>query len=333
MLFARDIAIDLGTANTLVYVKGKGIIMREPSVVAVDIKSENQKVVAVGSEAKVMIGRTPGSISARRPLKDGVIADYEMTADMLRALIAKVVSGSLFTRARVILTVPSGITEVESRAFHNAARSAGARYVSIIEEPMAAAIGAGLPVSEPVGSMVVNIGGGTSEVAVISLGDIVTSNSVRVGGDAMDEAIIAYIRKKHQLLIGERTAEDLKIKIGSAYPYDGEGAMDIKGRNLVDGLPKNVEVTSEEIRNAIADTVSQIADTVCETLEKTPPELASDIMDGGIVLTGGGAMLRGLDKLIGERTRINVRTAENPGDCTVTGAGKCLEITALNINK
>lgn len=333
MLFARDIAIDLGTANTLVYVKGKGIIMNEPSVVAVDIKSENPKVVAVGGEAKVMIGRTPGSIAAKKPLKGGVIADYEMTADMLRALIAKVVSGSLFTRARVILTVPSGLTEVEGRAFHNAARSAGARYVSIIEEPMASAIGAGLPVSEPVGSMVVNVGGGTSEVAVISLGDIVTSNSVRIGGDAMDEAIIAYIRKKHQLLIGERTAEELKIKIGSAVPYDGEGAMDIKGRNLVDGLPKNTEITSDEVRSAISDAVNQIADTVCETLEKTPPELASDIMDRGIVLTGGGALLRGLDKLISDRTKIDVRVSDNPRECTVVGAGKCLEVSVLNINR
>ena len=321
MLFARDIAIDLGTANTLVYVKGKGIIMNEPSVVAVDIKSETPKVVAVGGEAKVMIGRTPGSIVAVRPLKDGVIADFDVTAAML------------FTRARVILTVPSGLTEVESRAFHNAARSAGARYVSIIEEPMASAIGAGLPVSEPVGSMVVNVGGGTSEVAVISLGDIVTSNSVRVGGDAMDEAIIAYIRKKHQLLIGERTAEELKIKIGSAYPYDGEGAMDIKGRNLVDGLPKNAEITSDEVRTAIADAVNQIADTVCETLEKTPPELASDIMDRGIVLTGGGALLRGLDKLISDRTKIDVRVSDKPRECTVIGAGRCLEVSVLNINR
>ena len=255
MLFSLDIGIDLGTANTLVFVKGKGIVIREPSVVAVDQKYNPPRVVAVGTEAKEMIGRTPGSITAVRPLKDGVIADFDITADMLKAFIKKVTKNSPLARVRVMICIPSGVTGVERNAVNDAARSAGAKYVSLIEEPMAAAIGAGLPVSEPTGSMVVDIGGGTSEVAVISLGDVVTSNSARVAGDNFDESIINYIKKKYNLLIGERTAEDIKIKIGSAYPYEGEGAMNIKGRNLMDGLPKNIEISAEEIREALSDSV------------------------------------------------------------------------------
>lgn len=329
MLFSQDVGIDLGTANTLVFVKGKGIVIREPSVVAVDVRSQPPKVVAVGAEAKEMIGRTPGSITAVRPLKDGVIADFDVTADMLKAFIKRAISSSPFSRARVMICIPSGVTEVERRAVHDAARSAGAKYVSLIEEPMAAAIGAGLPVSEATGSMVVDIGGGTAEVAVLSLGDIVTSRSARVAGDDFDDAIIAYIKKKYNLLVGERTAEEIKIRIGSAFPYEGEGAMNVKGRNLMDGLPKNVEVTSEEIREALSDPVSQIIDAIRSTLEKTPPELAADIIDHGIMLTGGGALLRGLDKLIEIETKMPVHIAENPLDCVVDGTGICLEHDAL----
>jgi len=325
MLFAQDIGIDLGTANTLVYVKGKGIVLREPSVVAADITQNPIKVVAVGNEAKEMIGRTPGSIKAYRPLKDGVIADFEITSEMLMAFIKKAISSSPFSRARVMICVPSGITEVERKAVHDAAKSAGARYVSLIEEPLAAAIGAGLPIKEATGSMVVDIGGGTSEVAVISLGDIVTSRSVRVAGDNFDEAIINFIKKKYNLLIGERSAEDIKIKLGSAYPYDAEGAMDVKGRNLMDGLPRNIEITSAEVREALTDPVEQILDAIRGTLEKTPPELSADIIDHGIMLTGGGALLRGLDKLIEAETKMPVHVAENPLDCVVDGTGMCLE--------
>ncbi|MCR4616059.1 MAG: rod shape-determining protein [Clostridiales bacterium] len=330
MLFSQDIGIDLGTANTLVFVKGKGIVIREPSVVAVDRRSNPPRVVAVGSEAKDMIGRTPGSITAVRPLKDGVIADFNITSDMLKAFIKRAISSSPFSRARVMICIPSGVTEVERRAVYDAAKSAGAKDVSLIEEPMAAAIGAGLPVSEATGSMVVDIGGGTAEVAVISLGDVVTSRSARVAGDTFDESIITYIKKKYNLLIGERTAEDIKIRIGSAYPYEGEGAMDIKGRNLMDGLPKHVEITAEEIRGALADTVNQILDAIRATLEKTPPELAADIIDHGITLTGGGALLRGLDKLIAVETKIPVVVAQNPLDCVVDGTGICLESDTLS---
>jgi rod shape-determining protein MreB len=330
MLFSQDVGIDLGTANTLVFIKGKGIVSREPSVVAVDQRSNPPKVVAVGAEAKEMIGRTPGSITAVRPLKDGVIADFEITSDMLKAFIKRASSSSPFMRTRVMICIPSGVTEVERRAVYDAAKSAGAKYVSLIEEPMAAAIGAGLAVSEAIGSMVVDIGGGTSEVAVISLGDVVTSRSVRFAGDNFDEAIIAYIKKKYNLLIGERTAEDIKITIGSAYPYEGEGAMNIKGRNLMDGLPKNIEVSSEEIREALSDPVNQILDAIRATLEKTPPELAADIIDKGIMLTGGGALLRGIDKLISAETKIPVLIAEKPLDCVVDGTGICLESDVLN---
>ena len=325
MLFSQDIGVDLGTANTLVFVKGKGIVIREPSVVAVDERTNPKTVVAVGADAKKMIGRTPGSITAVRPLKDGVIADFDMTSDMLKAFIKRAISGSPFNRARVMICIPSGVTEVERRAVHDAAKSAGARYVSLIEEPMAAAIGAGLPVLDATGSMIVDIGGGTSEVAVISLGDIVTSKSVRVAGDTFDEAIISYVKRTFNLLIGERSAEDIKIKLGSAYPYEGEAAMEIKGRNLIDGLPKSVEITSEQVRQALADPVDQILDSIRYTLDRTPPELAADIIERGITLTGGGALLRGLDKLISSETGMPVNVAKNPIDCVVNGTGICLE--------
>ncbi len=332
MLFSQDIGVDLGTANTLVFVKGKGIVIREPSVVAVDERTNPKTVVAVGADAKRMIGRTPGSITAVRPIKDGVIADFDMTADMLKAFIKRAISGSPFNRARVMICIPSGVTEVERRAVHDAAKSAGARYVSLIEEPMAAAIGAGLPVLEATGSMIVDIGGGTSEVAVISLGDIVTSKSVRVAGDNFDDAIISYVKRTFNLLIGERSAEDIKLKLGSAYPYEGEAAMEIKGRNLIDGLPKSVEITSEQVRKALAVPVDEILDSIRYTLDRTPPELAADIIERGITLTGGGALLRGLDKLISAETGMPVKVAENPLDCVVNGTGICLEKDLLGFN-
>ena len=333
MLFSQDIGVDLGTANTLVFVKGKGIVIREPSVVAVDERTNPKTVVAVGADAKRMIGRTPGSITAVRPIKDGVIADFDMTADMLKAFIKRAISSSPFNRARVMICIPSGVTEVERRAVHDAAKSAGARYVSLIEEPMAAAIGAGLPVLEATGSMIVDIGGGTSEVAVISLGDIVTSKSVRVAGDNFDDAIISYVKRTFNLLIGERSAEDIKLKLGSAYPYEGEAAMEIKGRNLIDGLPKSVEITSEQVRQALAVPVDEILDSIRYTLDRTPPELAADIIERGITLTGGGALLRGLDKLISAETGMPVKVAENPLDCVVNGTGICLEKDLLGFNK
>ncbi len=327
-MFTRDIGIDLGTANTLVYVRGKGIVMREPSVVAVDVKKD--EVMAVGKDAKDMIGRTPGSISAVRPLKDGVIADFEVTSAMLRYFIKRALKNTFLSRPRLIVCIPSGVTEVERRAVNEAARNAGAREVELIEEPMAAAIGAGLDVAEAAGCMVVDIGGGTSEVAVISLGDIVTAQSVRVAGDDFDEAIISYIKKKYNLLIGERTAEDLKITLGSAFPYEDETSMDVKGRNLVDGLPKNIVVSAEEVREALADPVGSIVDAIKSTLERTPPELSADIIDNGIMLTGGGALLRGLDMLINRETGMPVHVAEDPLDCVVNGTGKCLEIGAVS---
>ena len=327
MLFTKEIGIDLGNANTLVYMKGKGIIIREPSVVAVDSRTEEPKYV--GQEAKEVIGRTPGSITAVRPLKDGVIADFEITSAMLNEFIQKALKGSFFfTRANVIICIPSGVTAVERRAVKEAAENAGARRVNIIEEPMAAAIGAGLPVSEPAGSMIVDIGGGTSEVAVISLGGIVTSRSVRIAGDAFDNAIINYIKKKYNLLIGERTAENVKIAIGSAFPpdrQDGEEEMEIKGRNLLNGLPENITVTSVEIREALAEPLTHVIEAIKQTLEKTPPELAADIIDQGITLAGGGALIKGLDKLINRETGMPVNIAESPLDCVATGAGKVLE--------
>lgn len=322
-MFTRDIGIDLGTANTIVFVRGKGIVMREPSVVAVDVR--NQAVRAVGTEAKEMIGRTPGSIVAVRPLKDGVIADFEVTATMLRKYIRDALKGSFFSRARVVISIPSGVTEVESRAVYDAAHYAGAREIDLIQEPMAAALGAGMPVWDATGCMVVDIGGGTAEVAVMSLGDIVTAHSVRAGGDRQDEAIISYIRKKHNLLIGERTAEEIKITIGSANRESVNETLEIRGRNLVDGLPKNVVVTTADVREAIGGCLRQIINGVRETLEKTPPELAADIIDRGIVLTGGGAQLSGLDKLIEEEIDIPVHIADNPIDCVAEGIGKRLD--------
>ncbi|HCB99773.1 MAG TPA: rod shape-determining protein [Ruminococcaceae bacterium] len=321
-MFSHDIGIDLGTANTLIYMKGKGIVLREPSVVAVDVKSN--RVLAVGNGAKQMIGRTPGSIVAIRPLKDGVIADFDITASMLKEFIRKVTTGS-FAKPRIIICIPSGITEVEKRAVDEAAYQAGAKDTFLVEEPMAAAIGAGLPVDEATGSMVVDIGGGTAEVAVISLSGIVTSRSVRIAGDEFDDAIINYVKKKYNLLIGVRTAEELKIAIGSAYPYPDESDVQIKGRNLLDGLPSNVTVTSLEIREALSEPVSQIIDAIRSTLERTPPELSADIIDRGIMLTGGGALLRGLDELIAKETGIPVNIAENPLDCVVDGTGRMLE--------
>ena len=325
-MFSKDIGIDLGTANTLVFMKNKGIVMREPSVVAVDVRTDT--VLAVGTQAKEMMGRTPGSIVAIRPLKDGVIADFDITATMLKHFIKKAVKTSFFSkRPRVVVCIPSGVTEVERRAVEDAARQAGASEVELIEEPMAAAIGAGLPVAEPTGSMVVDIGGGTAEVAVISLGDIVTAYSARVAGDKLDEAIVSYVKKKYNLLIGERTAENIKIQIGSAYPYEDEGSIEIKGRNLVDGLPKNVTITAEEVREALADPLTTIVEAIKSTLENTPPELSADIIDYGIMLTGGGALLRGLDTLIARETKMPVYVAENPLDCVADGTGKRLEIT------
>lgn len=329
-MFSKDIGIDLGTANTLVYMRGKGIIIREPSVVAVDVKMD--RVRYVGQEAKDVIGRTPGSIVAVRPLKDGVIADFDMTTSMLQEFIRKALKGRAFagSRVRVIICIPSGVTAVERRAVKEATQNAGAKRVSIIEEPMAAAIGAGLPVAEPTGSMIVDIGGGTSEVAVISLGGIVTSRSVRVAGDEFDSSIINYIKKKYNLLIGERTAENIKIAIGSAYPYaDNEPSMDIKGRNILNGLPENITVTSEEIREALSEPLSHVIEAIKVTLEKTPPELAADIIDQGIMLAGGGALLKGLDLLIHAETGMPVKVAERPLDCVADGTGKVLE----NIDK
>lgn len=329
-MFSKDIGIDLGTANTLVYMRGKGIIIREPSVVAVDVKMD--RVRYVGQEAKDVIGRTPGSIVAVRPLKDGVIADFDMTTSMLQEFIRKALKGRAFagSRVRVIICIPSGVTAVERRAVKEATQNAGAKRVSIIEEPMAAAIGAGLPVAEPTGSMIVDIGGGTSEVAVISLGGIVTSRSVRVAGDEFDSSIINYIKKKYNLLIGERTAENIKIAIGSAYPYaDNEPSMDIKGRNLLNGLPENITVTSEEIREALSEPLSHVIEAIKVTLEKTPPELAADIIDQGIMLAGGGALLKGLDLLIHAETGMPVKVAERPLDCVADGTGQVLE----NIDK
>ncbi len=322
-MFERQLGIDLGTANTLVCAKGKGIILDEPSVVAFNERTD--EVLAVGHEAKAMIGRTSGFISVMRPLKDGVIADYGITSEMLKKFIKKVNAKHIFNRTNIIICIPWGVTEVERRAVNRAARTAGAKEVYIIEEPMAAAIGAGLPVLEPTGSMIVDIGGGTSEVAVIAMEGIVTSKSERVAGDAFDASIIAYIKKKHNLLIGERTAEEIKINIGSAYPYENEGTQKIHGRNLVDGLPAVLEVTAEEVREAIIDNVYSIIDAIKSTLEKTPPELAADIIDRGIVLAGGGALLRGLDRLISKETGIPVTVAVDPLNGVINGISTVLD--------
>ncbi len=327
-LFSNDLAIDLGTANTLVYLRGKGIVVSEPSVVAVQKDSVGQrKVLAVGMEAKKMLGRTPGSIVAIRPMKDGVIADFDITQEMLRYFIQKVHNRKTLVRPRIVICVPSGITQVEKRAVKESAESAGAREVYLIEEPMAAAIGAGLPITEASGNMIVDIGGGTTEVAVISLAGIVYAKSVRVGGDKIDEAIVQYLKRKYNLLIGERTAEQIKIEIGSAYP-DPDGqvqTMEVKGRDLVSGIPKTLEVDSSEIREALSETVNAIVEAVRIALERTPPELAADIVDKGIILAGGGANLRNLDILLREETGLPVVIAEDPLSCVVLGSGKVLD--------
>lgn len=326
--FSNDIAIDLGTANTLVYAKGRGIILDEPSVVAVqkNYRGVQNRVLAVGKEAKEMLGRTPGSIVAIRPIKDGVIADFEVTSAMLEYFIKKSIGEKKsFIRPRIIICVPYGITQVEKRAVKEAAQAAGAREVHLIEEPMAAAIGAGLPITEPSGNMVVDIGGGTTGVAVISLGGIVYCKSIKVAGDKLDEAIVNYVRRQFNLLIGERTAEMIKVKIGNAYPLEQERSMEVKGRDLVAGAPKTIEVTSSQIHDALMDPLSEIVDAVRVALEKTPPELAADIVDNGIVLTGGGALLANLDVLLRERTGLPVSIAEDPLTCVVMGSGKVLD--------
>ena len=319
----KDMGIDLGTANTLVYIKGKGIVAREPSVVA--IQTNIKEVLAVGEEAKKMIGRTPGNIVAIRPLKDGVIADFDVTKSMLKYFIRKATKRRTFLQPRVVVCVPSGVTEVEKRAVEEAAIHAGARDAYLIEEPMAAAIGAGLPVQEPTGSMIVDIGGGTTEVAIISLGGIVTSKSIRVGGDELDESIVNFIKKEYSLMIGERTAEEVKITIGSAEGNTEITAMDIRGRDMITGLPKTINVSSKEIYDAMKEPIHNIIEAIKSTLEKTPPELASDVMELGIMLTGGGALLEGLDRLIGEETGMPVHIAEEPLDCVAIGTGKALD--------
>lgn len=321
--FVKDMGIDLGTANTLVYIKGKDVVIREPSVVA--IETNTKQVLAVGEEAKNMIGRTPGSIIAIRPLKDGVIADFDVTQSMLKYFIRKATSRRSLFQPRIVVCVPSGVTEVEKRAVEEASIQAGARDAFLIEEPMAAAIGAGLPVQEPRGSLVVDIGGGTTEVAVISLGGIVTSKSIRIGGDELDDSIINYIKRKYNLMIGERTSEEIKINIGTADSERKEKTMMVRGRDLVSGLPKTIEVSSKQIYEAMEEPISNIIDAIRTTLEKTPPELSADIMEQGIMLTGGGALLQGLDTLIKRETKMPVNIAENPLDCVAIGTGKALE--------
>jgi rod shape-determining protein MreB len=320
---SNDVAVDLGTASTLVYVKGRGIVLNEPSVVALETK--NRRVLAVGYEAKKMRGRTPDEIVAIRPMKDGVIADFEVCEEMLRAFIAKAQRRRLFVRPRVIVCVPSGITEVEKRAVRDSAEHAGAREVYLVAEPIAAAIGVGLPVAEPSGNMIIDIGGGTTEIAVIALSGIVSNNSIRIAGDEMDEAIIEYLRKMYSLLIGEQTAEKIKITIGSAFPLAEEREMEVKGRDLVSGIPRAVKVKSSEIREALREPVGLIVGAVKRALEKTPPELASDIVDKGIFMTGGGSLLRGLNSLLQEETNLPVNVVENPIECVVLGSGKILE--------
>jgi rod shape-determining protein MreB and related proteins len=324
-MFSRDIGIDLGTANTLVHVKDRGIVISEPSVVAIDQKT--RRVLAIGAEAKRMLGRTPASIIAVRPLRDGVISDFDVTEQMIKYFVHKVHDRvGLIPRPRMLIGIPSGVTEVEKRAVRDAAINAGARWARLIEEPMAAAIGAGLPVAEPTGSLIVDIGGGTTEVAVISLGGIVVSRSIRIGGDELDQDIIAYARREYNLLLGERTAEDIKIALGSAYPgdYDEQRVM-LRGRDLLTGLPRAVEITADQLREAIEPSVSQIVDAIKDTIEETPPELVADIMDQGIVLAGGGALLQGLDRRVSEATQMPVHVADDPLTCVVRGTGKALE--------
>ena len=326
-MFSNDLAIDLGTANTLIYVKGRGIVCCEPSVVAVQREhgSNGTRVLAVGSEAKRMLGRTPGNIVAIRPMKDGVIADFDITEEMLRYFIRKVHNRSTLLRPRIIICVPSGITQVEKRAVKESAESAGAREVYLIEEPMAAAIGAGLPITEPSGNMIVDIGGGTTEVAVISLSGIVYSKSVRVGGDKMDEALVQYIKRKYNLLIGERTAEQVKIEIGTAYPEENARTLEIKGRDLVAGVPKTLTISDAEVHEALSECINAILETIKIALERTPPELAADIVDKGIVLAGGGALLRNLDVLSREETGLPVTIADDPLSAVVLGSGMALD--------
>lgn len=319
----QDIGIDLGTASVLVFIKGKGIVLQEPSVVAID--RNTNKILAVGEEARLMLGRTPGNIVAIRPLREGVISDYEVTEKMLRYFIDKAVGRRRLFKPRMIVCVPSGVTEVEKRAVKDAANNAGARNTQLIEEPIAAAIGAGLDITKASGNMVIDIGGGTSDIAVISLGGIVVSTSIKVAGDKFDEAIVRYMRKKHNVMIGERTAEELKINIGTAFPRDEQVKMEVRGRNLISGLPKTIEISSEEMLEALAEPVSAIADAVHSVLERTPPELSADISDRGIVMTGGGSLLHGLDKLISKRTNIPVYIADDAVSCVAIGTGKSLD--------
>ncbi|MBI3312475.1 MAG: rod shape-determining protein [Candidatus Omnitrophica bacterium] len=321
-LVSNDLGIDLGTANTLVYVKGQGIVLCEPSVVA--IQRDHGGVLAVGDEAKRMLGRTPGSILAIRPMKDGVIADFEVTEAMLRYFIKKVHSHRVWVRPRMVIAIPSGITEVEKRAVRDSALHAGAREVHLVPEPVAAAIGVGLPIHEPAGNMIVDIGGGTTEMAVISLSDIVFSKSIRVGGDELDDAIVQHMKKTYNLMIGERTAEEIKVKMGSAYPMDQELTLEVRGRDLIAGLPKTVTVSSEEIREALAEPVSQIVEAVRLTLERTPPELSADLIERGVVLAGGGSLLRGIDRLLSEETGLPFHLAEDPITAVALGTGKYL---------
>ena len=322
-MFSNDLAIDLGTANTLVFIKNKGIVMNEPSVVAVN--NDTNRVLAVGKEAKSMLGRTPGKIVAIRPMRDGVIANFEITEAMLRYFITKVHNRKALVRPRIIISVPSGITQVEKRAVRDSAQSAGAREVYLVEEPMAAAIGAGLPIQEPSGNMIVDIGGGTTEVAVISLSGVVYAKSIRVGGDEMDEAIVHYVKRKYNLLIGERMAETIKTEIGSAFPMEDKQTYEAKGRDLVAGIPKTLTISDDEVREAILEPVTAIVDAIKIALERTPPELAADIVDRGIVLAGGGSLLRGLDVLIREETELPIAIAEDPLTCVVRGTGKVLD--------
>lgn len=320
----RDMAIDLGTANTIVWVRGKGIVLNEPSVVAID--NDNKRVLAVGREAREMLGRTPGNIVAIRPLKDGVISDYEVSSEMIRYFIRQVhPKNQFFSKPRVLICVPTKATTVEQRAIKDAAKEAGAREVFLIEEPMAAAIGAGLPVGEPHGSMVCDIGGGTTEIGVVSLGGLVVNRSEKVGGDKIDEAIVNWVRREYSLMIGDRTAEDVKKNVGSAFPVAGLEKAEIRGRDMISGLPRTIVVTPEEIRRAVEEPVAQIVEAVKATLDQTPPELSSDIMDRGIILTGGGALLRGLDARLSNETGMPVHVAENPLDCVALGSGRCIE--------
>lgn len=325
--FSNDIGIDLGTANTLVFVRGQGIVLNEPSVVAVEVSTN--KILAIGSEARKMIGRTPGEINAIRPLKDGVIADFEITERLLSDFIKRVVRHKFLMKPRIVICVPSGITEVEKRAVRDSAENAGAREVFLVQEPMAAAIGVGLPVDQPSGIMIIDVGGGTSEIAVIALNGIVNNTSIRIAGDEMNEAIVIYLKKNYNLLIGELTAEEIKINIGSAFELDREEFMEIKGRDLVAGVPKNIKISSAQIREALTEPVNSIIDAVRLSLEQTPPELASDILDRGIVMTGGGALLKGLDKRIRHETNLPVIVADDPLTCVARGTGVILE----NMNK